>query len=99
MSEVRAVYVSILTQIRRSGNIRNEPEDLMSTAISRLEEAIRAGKEVGDVRANVEPRRTAEMLVLVGIGLSVWDGLGLRVADPPGLVESLLVLIEKPRDR
>lgn len=95
MSDVRAAYLRILAQVRTSDAIHGGSTELMSAAVARLEEAIREGQGRGTVRAEVEPRRAAELLVLLALGLAVWDEVGLP-PDSTSATDCLLTLIEKP---
>lgn len=92
VSDIRSAYLSVLAGLRQSKGVQERHADLMNAAIARLEHAIREGQKSGEVRGTLDPHSIARLLLLLGIGLIVWDDVGIPV-DATALGESFLALI------
>lgn len=95
VTDIRAAYLSVVGALRESEVVGRRHADLMKGAIARLEHATREGQEAGRIREAVDPGKIAQILLLVAIGLIVWDDVGLPL-DPKELGEHFLALVEKP---
>lgn len=94
VSDIRSAYLAVLIAVRGNQDVRDRHAAFMGAIIEGLEGAIREGQGSGAVREDIDPRRTAELLLLIAIALIAWDGIGIPL-DPGALGESALGFVEK----
>jgi AcrR family transcriptional regulator len=98
VSDIRSAYLSVIAGLRQSRGVQKRHADLMSAAVARLEQAIREGQEAGQVRGDLDAHRVAELLLILGIGLIVWDDVGIPL-DATALGDAFLDLVEGKPER
>lgn len=95
VSDIRAAYLSVIAGLRDSPRVRQRHAELMEAAIARLEQAMSEAQRAGVVRGDLDPRKGAEMLLVLGIGLIVWDHVGIPIG-PTALRDYVLALLSAP---
>lgn len=94
--DIRAAYMGVLSALRELAPVRDRHTELMTAAIARLTTAVLDGQRAGTISKALDARHIAQVVLLVGIGLIVWDGVGIPL-EPDALGESFLRLL-RPTD-
>lgn len=91
--DIRAAYLRLVAGLRNSETIRRRHTDLMKGALAGLQLAVRQGQESGRIRETLDPGNLAQILLLFGLGLIVWDDQGLPI-EPTIVGDQLLELMK-----
>jgi AcrR family transcriptional regulator len=94
VTDIRSAYLSVVAGLRESESVRRRHADLMKAALARLEGAIRDGQQTGRFSDTLDSRMLAKIILLVGVGLIVWDDVGIPI-DPQDIGQHFLELISK----
>ncbi|MHB8512063.1 MAG: hypothetical protein ACYDCC_07750 [Actinomycetota bacterium] len=94
VSDIRSAYLCVVAGLRESSTVRQRHTGLMNAALQRIEDAIRAGQSAGHFLENLDPGKIAQLILLVGLGLIVWDDDSIPL-DAQGLGETILELFKK----
>lgn len=95
VADIRSAYLSVIAGLRESDRVRTRHADLMRAAGARLEAAILEGQRAGTVQADMDAAGLARIILLIAIGLIVWDDIGMPL-DPVPLGEQFLALLGDP---
>ncbi|HVM40789.1 MAG TPA: TetR/AcrR family transcriptional regulator [Acidimicrobiia bacterium] len=90
---IRTGYLAVLREARSGTPIGDRHSELMLGVLARLRERIAEGQQQGTVRADVDARDVAALMLLIAIGGICWTGLGILDADSGALGAILLQLL------
>ena len=88
-------FARVLEGVTRDARLTAGFRTLLEGATARLAAIADAGQQAGAIRADVDPTRTAELLVLVALGIMVALDVGLPLA-PAALRDAVLRLFAAP---
>ncbi len=92
---IRAAYLGVMRSVQTGSRVRERHADFMKEIIARLAAAIRKDQAKADLRADPDPHELATIIVLMSVGMVMWDDIGIPF-DAPALGRTLLNLIELP---
>lgn len=93
LSRLRSAYLGVLRSLDEHDRVRKQHADVVEQTIDLVATAVRCGQEAGQFRDDVDPRATAQSLMLLSITGVLWSDSGIPM-DSEALGESLVHILE-----
>ncbi len=95
VAELRGAYLVVLGSLDDHERLRKHHAEAIKRVIDLIESTVRCELDAGRLRTGVEPRGTAEFLMLVAFGSVLWADTGVPM-DTEGLGDGLVAVLEPP---
>lgn len=92
---VRAAYLGVMRAVGPGGPVRERHAGYMEEVIERLAGAIQSTQARGELSPGPDPQALATIVVLMSVGMIMWDDIGIPL-DAPALGRAFLDILEVP---